>query len=348
MRISVPRCVSQSPDSATRRSQTGERLDAILEDARGAFSRHTVRALKADLYAFASWCAERGLSPLPALARTVAAYVEAMATVRAPATVRRYVFSIVTAHRAAGEQGPLEHPEVQRALQRMRQRNGCRQRQVQGLTWKLLRRLMEAAGDRLIDLRNRAILAVAYDAMLRRSELVALQVVDMKIDMGGSASLLVRRGKTDPQGAGATLYLHRDSVTLVRAWLAGSGIASGRLFRSVRRDGDVGEALDESQVPRIFKAMAERAGLPSEMVRRISGHSPRVGAAQDMIASGIETPAILQAGRWKSASMVQRYGERLLAKRNGAAQLARLQKRNSAEDPAGVASARSGHIIRGV
>ena len=48
-------------------------------------------------------------------------------------------------------------------------------------------------------------------------------------------------------------YLHRDSVTLVRAWLAGSGIASGRLFRSVRRDGDVGEALDESQVPRIFK-----------------------------------------------------------------------------------------------
>ena len=327
MRISVPRCVSQSPDSATRRSQTGERLDAILEDARGAFSRHTVRALKADLYAFASWCAERGLSPLPALARTVAAYVEAMAAVRAPATVRRYVFSIVTVHRAAGEQGPLEHPEVQRALQRMRQRNGCRQRQVQGLTWKLLRRLMEAAGDRLIDLRNRAILAVAYDAMLRRSELVALQVVDMKIDMGGSASLLVRRGKTDPRGAGATLYLHRDSVTLVRAWLAGSGISSGRLFRSVRRDGDVGEALDESQVPRIFKAMAERAGLPSEMVRRISGHSPRVGAAQDMIASGIETPAILQAGRWKSASMVQRYGERLLAKRNGAAQLARLQKR---------------------
>ena len=250
-----------------------------------------------------------------------------MAAVRAPATVRRYVFSIVTVHRAAGEQGPLEHPEVQRALQRMRQRNGCRQRQVQGLTWKLLRRLMEAAGDRLIDLRNRAILAVAYDAMLRRSELVALQVVDMKIDMGGSASLLVRRGKTDPRGAGATLYLHRDSVTLVRAWLAGSGISSGRLFRSVRRDGDVGEALDESQVPRIFKAMAERAGLPSEMVRRISGHSPRVGAAQDMIASGIETPAILQAGRWKSASMVQRYGERLLAKRNGAAQLARLQKR---------------------
>ena len=69
------------------------------------------------------------------------------------------------------------------------------------------------------------------------------------------------------------------------------------------------------------------AGLPAQVVRRLSGHSPRVGAAQDMIASGIGIPAIMQAGRWKSAQMVQRYGERLLAKRNGAAQLARLQKR---------------------
>ena len=47
-----------------------------------------------------------------------------------------------------------------------------------------------------------------------------------------------------------------------------------------------------------------------------------------MIASGIGIPAIMQAGRWKSAAMVQRYGERLLARRGGAAQLARLQKRD--------------------
>ena len=170
-------------------------------------------------------------------------------------------------------------------------------------------------------------LAVAYDAMLRRSELVSLQVIDMTIDRDGSASLLVRRAKTDPEGGGAMLYLHRDTVKLVRAWLGASGIDAGRLFRSVAKEGIVGEALDESQVPRIYKAMAERAGLPAPIVQRLSGHSPRVGAAQDMIASGIGIPAIMQAGRWKSASMVQRYGERLLAKRNGAAQLARLQKR---------------------
>ena len=218
------------------------------------------------------------------------AYIEAMTPIRASATVRRYVWSIATVHKVAGERSPLEDAAVQRALKRMHRKNGSRQSQVRGLTWPLVRRLLDAAGDRLIDVRNRAMLAVAYDAMLRRSELVSLQVIDMTTDRDGSASLLVRRAKTDPEGGGAMLYLHRDTVKLVRAWLGASGIDAGRLFRSVAKEGIVGERLDESQVPRIYRAMAERAGLPAPIVQRLSGHSPRVGAAQDMIASGDRDP----------------------------------------------------------
>ena len=319
--------MSDLPGADTQRLQDAERLTAYLEDVRGALSRNTVRAVRADLERFAAWCTEGGHCPLPARAATVVAYVEAMESERAPATVRRYVSSIATVHKAAGEHSPLERATVRRALRRMHRRKGSRQTQVEGLTWALRRRLVEAAGDRLIDVRNRAIVAVAYDAMLRRSELVALQVVDVTRERGGSASLLVRRAKNDPEGGGAILYLHRDSVKLLSAWLSASGIADGSLFRSMRKDGTLGGRLPAGQVPRIYKAMAERAGLPTQTVRRLSGHSPRVGAAQDMIASGIGIPAIMQAGRWKNAQMVQRYGERLLAKRNGAAQLARLQKR---------------------
>ncbi|MXW66934.1 MAG: site-specific integrase [Gemmatimonadales bacterium] len=302
----------------------GEYLEAAAD---GSLSGNTVRALRGDLQRFASWCAARDLCPLPARAGTVVAYIEEMSSDRAPATVRRHVSSIAAVHKAAGQRSPSEHAGVRRALRRMRRRRGSRQTQVRGLTWALRRRLIEAAGDRMIDVRNRAILAVAYDAMLRRSELAALEVVDVKVDRGGSASVLVRRAKNDPEGGGAVLYLHGDTVRLLREWLAESGIGEGPLFRSVRKDGTLGGALHPGQVPRIYKAMATRAGLPAEVVRRLSGHSPRVGAAQDMIASGIELPAIMQAGRWRSVRMVQRYGERLLAKRNGAAQLARLQKR---------------------
>ncbi len=302
-------------------------LRRYVRAAGGAFSRNTERAVRSDLSVYVAWCARRGLGPLPGSPETVAAFVDDMAESRAPATVRRYVSSVVAACGAAAPGEAARDRPVELALARMHRRKGRRQRQAQGLTWPLRQRMLDASGDRLIDARNRALLAVSYDAMLRRGELTALQVADMIEEPGGSATLLVRRSKTDPEGEGQFAYLAPDTVLLARDWLGRAGIAEGRLFRSVALSGRLGTALDPSQVPRILKGMAARAGLPETVVRGLSGHSARVGAAQDMIAAGIELPAILQAGRWKSAAMVSRYGERLLARRSGAAQLARLQGR---------------------
>jgi hypothetical protein len=73
--------------------------------------------------------------------------------------------------------------------------------------------------------------------------------------------------------------------------------------------------------------MALAAHISPELVRDISGHSTRVGCAQDMAALGIELAAIMQAGRWATPEMVGRYTERLVAKRGAAAKLAALQNR---------------------
>ena len=301
-------------------------FEACATAAGGALSANTERAMRSDLAIYAAWCEERGVRALPARAGTVAAFVDAMAKVRAPATVRRYVASIAAAHRAIGAGKTARSEVVRRALQRMHRRKGRRQEQARGLTGALRERLLAVPGDGPIDARNRALLAVAYDTLLRRGELVALQVTDIVEELDGSATVLVHRSKADPEGRGATVYLARDSLALVREWLAQSGVRHGRVFRSLCR-GTLGEGLDASQVPRIFKAMAGRAGLPVEVVSGISGHSTRVGAAQDMVAGGIGMAAILQAGRWKTPAMVNRYGEGLLARRSGAAQLARLQHR---------------------
>ena len=306
-----------------------EQLERFVQAAQGAFSPNTERALRSDLRLYAKWCAEHRVRALPSSAETVAAFVDAMADTRAPATVRRYVTSIAIAHRAIGCETTLESPVVKLALKRMHRSKGRRQGQAKGLTWPLRERLLEVAGGRLIDARDRALLAVAYDAMLRRTELVSLQVEDLLEEMQGHGTLLVRRSKTDADGQGATLYIAPDTVALVRAWRERARIESGRLFRSVTKSGRLGERLDASQVPRIFKAMACQAGLPPELVEGLSGHSARVGAAQDMVAVGIELPAIQQAGRWKSGAMVSRYGERLLARRSAAAQLARMQNRGA-------------------
>ena len=102
---------------------------------------------------------------------------------------------------------------------------------------------------------------------------------DLIEEVDGSGALVVRRGKTDPEGRGATVYLAPDTVALVRAWRARAGVAAGRLFRSVDRFGRPGDTLDPSQVPRIVKAMARGAGLRT-----------RRTAADDMRTTILRTP----------------------------------------------------------
>ena len=327
MLIAETPCDVERVTGVAHAAEVGDSLAAYFDAARGAFSHNTERALRADVEIFAAWCRQHLRAALPASVPTVVAFIDDMACVKTPATVRRYVSSIATVHKALRQTNPLDSAAVRFALQRMHRRRGRRQAQVQGLTWPMRNRLLEAAGDRLIDARNRALLAMGYDTLLRRSELVSLDVSDVLEEIDGTATLLVRSGKTDAEGRGATLYLARDTVQLVKTWLERGGVDGGRVFRSVRKDRTVGEQLDASQVPRIYKRMARHAGLPDDIVDALAGHSTRVGPVQDMIACGIELPAILQSGRWKTTRMVHRYGERLLARRSGAAQLAERQQR---------------------
>ncbi|WP_448208291.1 tyrosine-type recombinase/integrase [Azospirillum sp. sgz302134] len=78
------------------------------------------------------------------------------------------------------------------------------------------------------------------------------------------------------------------------------------------------------RVSEIFKRRAEAAGLDSALV---SGHSLRVGAAQDLTAAGFGLPAIQQAGRWKSPGMPARYAATIVPKQGAMAQLAGKQGR---------------------
>ena len=77
--------------------------------------------------------------------------------------------------------------------------------------------------------------------------------------------------------------------------------------------------LDPGDIARVFKGMATAAELGPTHKAGISGHSSRVGAAQDMVRHGVELPAVMQAGGWKTATMVARYTAKLDARRSGAA-----------------------------
>ena len=210
-----------------REPALAEQLGQFVRAARGAFSDSTERALRSDLAIYAEWCAERGERPLPAKPETIAAFVDAKAELRAPATVRRYVTSIGIAQRALGLEKTVKSPPVQLALKRMHRKKGRRQDQATGLTWPLRQRLLEAAGDRSIDDRNRALLAVAYDAMLRRAELVSLQVPDLLVEAAG------RRQPAGPPLQDRLRGHGRDRLGRSGHRPAGAGVARPR--RDIRR-----------------------------------------------------------------------------------------------------------------
>ena len=66
---------------------------------------------------------------------------------------------------------------------------------------------------------------------------------------------------------------------------------------------------------RRVKAAAKAAGRGEGF----TGHSGRVGMAQDLAATGVELPALMTAGRWKSSKMPARYTERQTADRGAVA-----------------------------
>ena len=301
-------------------------LAAYAEQARGAHSANTLRAIKADTTAFAAWCSSAGLVSLPANPDTLARFVDAMAADKAPATVRRYVASIAHMHRAAGiPANPAASSAVKLALKRMHRAKGRAQQQAAPLNWDGVRAILKTAPITTRGLRNRAVLALAYDTLCRRSELVALQVSDLKVSAAGDGTVFLRRSKTDQEGEGTFRYVAADTVREVSAWLAAAHITDGALFRTVNKAGGIGGPMDAGDVARVYKELAAGAGLDAA---HISGHSTRVGAAQDMTATGqIEMPAIMQAAGWKTPTMPARYASNLSAKRSGAAKLAVLQNR---------------------
>ena len=292
-------------------------LQIHAEQARGAFASNTERALKADVVIFLAWCRMADVVPMPNAPETVALFIDAMGEQKATATVRRYVSSIASFHRAAGMANPTEAMAVKLALKRLHRAKGRAQLQAGPLNRPLVERMLASVPKTLAGLRNRALVAVAYDTLARRSELVALQVEDIQSGEHGAGSILIRRSKVDQEGIGEIRYLAPDTMRHLRAWLAGAEVMSGSIFRGVAKGGRVAEGLSTAAVAELFKKMAMAAGATLDEAGRISGHSSRVGAAQDMARHGLKLPAIMQAGGWKTATMVARYTARLDARRSG-------------------------------
>ena len=188
---------------------------------------------------------------------------------------------------------------------------------VTGVRWEQADQAAAMAEQRgnLAGLRDAAIVAVASDAMLRVSEVAALDVSDVNL---AGQTVLIRRSKTDQEGKGTAQFLGKPTTERIQAWLLNSGLTEGALFRAVNRSGRVrATRLTDRSIRIIITQRAKAAGVDG----RVSGHSLRVGGAQSLANAGASLVEMQVAGRWRSPAMPALYAQGQLAKQGAVARL---------------------------
>jgi site-specific recombinase XerD len=288
-----------------------DRLTQTLHKIDGAYAYSTIRAFRADFEGFIRFCEMNQLEPFPAIPETVANFISHLSNLNYSSSyIRRIVASLSTVHKLNRFKDPVQDPEVKLAMRRMHRLIGRFAHQVKPINKEVLHQMIHASNQSLQGLRDRALLSVAYDTLCRRSEIVSLLIDDIRIDEEtGTGRILLRRSKTDQEAIGKWLPLRSETVHAIQNWMSEANIKEGLLFRGVTRYSKLTRKLGSGQVGRIYKRIAKSIHLDDDLVTHISGHSMRIGAAQDLMKSGASLPEIMVRGRWKKVDTVMRYIE---------------------------------------
>lgn len=283
-----------------------DRLDAVFEAAADAYSPATLRGYRADLRIFKTWCARRKYPVLPAKPGAIAQFVSEQIEANAVSTIKRRICAIAFAHMMLDLPLPTKGNAIRLALRRAARKKPSRPKQVLGLTNSIRTRILRSKYRSLAELRDTTLISVGYDTLCRSSELAAMRIEHLDLH---NARILIPRSKSDAAGAGRIAHLSPTTLQLVRKWLKATNLSKGPLFRSLHLARLADLALTTSSIRRLVKRATGRAGVAPDTATGLSGHSMRIGAAQDMLVAGFDALAIMQAGGWKSANVVLRYVE---------------------------------------
>lgn len=316
------------PTGLVRPPEYTDAESAAKTYANSARAEATRRAYAADWARFLTWCERCDVAPLPASEAALTAYAAHLAQAgKAPSTIERAVSAVVYVHRRSKLQSPRPRggdvSETMAGIRAEAARMGFVVTKKAPAMAEDVCAIVRPMGDRLLDLRDRAMVLLGFTGAFRRSELVALDVRDIE-DRAQGCKVAVRRSKTDQTGKGEFKGIpfgkNPDTcpVRALRSWLAAAGITQGAVFRGVNRHGSLTKRLRGSDVARIIKQRATAAGLDA---KHFAGHSLRAGFVTEAHLRGKSTHSIMK-----------QTGHRNVQTLYGYIRLAELFADNAAED----------------
>ena len=285
-----------------------ESIEDVLSKLHGAYAPNTLKSYYADARAFVDWCGERNVEPFPMSSKTLCTYIEYLQQNAAYSTIRRRIASLRRLNRMLGFQDQTRTEEVYLAIRRLKRSKCLEQRQAIGINHHILIKMISVQPDTLAGTRNRALLSLGYDFLARRSELVAIRCDDLKFTPDGALKGMIRKSKTDQYGKGRLVFGSERSAKLVKKWLRLRPNEVQPVFCAINHGKCENRAICDRNVNDIIKrsvVKVKRCERPSDL--EVSGHSLRVGAAQDLLIKGYDLAAIMRAGGWSDPSTVSRY-----------------------------------------
>ena len=292
---------SAAPVSEEARKRISDALDAALSPA-------TRRNYQAQWQQWEAFAADNDYLSFPAQSVHLADWITKRASDgRKPSTIRMGLSAVSAAHRQVNAANPVDDEGVRATMRGLTRQLGRAQKQAVGLTAASLAAVRSTAcaprigrGGSLESLSTAmargltdiALVSLMRDGMLRRSEAAAVSWGDLAAENDGTGRLTVARSKTDQEGEGAVLFISAPTMRALQA-----------IRPNGAKDGDSVFGLSSKQIGRRIASAATAAGLGEGF----TGHSARVGMAQDLARTGTELPALMTAGRWQSPTMPARY-----------------------------------------
>lgn len=103
-----------------------------------------------------------------------------------------------------------------------------------------------------------SLVAVGFDTLCRRSELIALRVENLEPNHFGTASLLILRAKNDPEGSGRIAHFSPLGLDALRTRMTAAENDQDPLLRPSTAPSS---APHPFSITRIIKKLAAAAGL---------------------------------------------------------------------------------------
>ena len=272
-------------------------------------SENTLKAYQRALHNLETWLSGRTLSDA-----LLAEYITNLhKTGKTPATIGQAVAAVKWQLKHQSQE-ITNFPITHATLAGIRRAGKDRGRgQVDGLTWQDVERMciLAEVENTLAGLRDAAMIRLMSDCLLRVSEVVAVNVDDLK-----EKTLTLQSSKTDQDGTGESLYVCDATRDVLDRYRDRADITDGAVFRHIRRGDHIQpNRITAHSARRIIKKRAAVADVEGF----ISGHSLRVGSAVSLAQAGATVVDMQVAGRWKSSEMPAHYAKAELAERGAIA-----------------------------